>query len=196
MTIQTDNEIITLAEAGMIEPFERQLLRLGPTNVPAISYGLSSFGYDISLSANEFRIFRRRPGAIVDPKAFTDDHLEHADLITLGTGEQFFILPAHSYALGVSAERFRMPSDVVGVCVGKSTYARCGVIVNVTPLEPGWRGHLTIEISNSSDSDVRVYAGEGIAQILFHKGLRPHTTYRDRSGKYQDQPEQVTLARI
>lgn len=194
--IQTDNQIAELAEAGMITPFEPRLQRLGASHAPAISYGLSSFGYDITLSANEFRIFRRRPGDIVDPKRFTEDHLEHADLITTSTGEQFFILPAHSYALGVSAERFQMPSDVVGVCVGKSTYARCGVIVNVTPLEPGWSGHLTIEISNSSDSDCRCYVNEGIAQILFYRGLRPTTTYRDRSGKYQDQLEEVTLARI
>lgn len=196
MAILNDSQIATLAAAGMITPFEPQLHRLGATNVPAISYGLSSFGYDISLSANEFRIFRRRPGDVVDPKAFTIDHLEAQDLITTPTGEQFFILPAHSYALGVSVERFDIPANVIGTCVGKSTYARCGVIVNVTPLEPSWAGHLTLEVSNSSDSDVRLYANEGIAQVHFYQGNRPGVTYLDRAGKYQDQLEEVTLARV
>lgn len=195
--ILSDNEIHALAnEQGMIQPFESILQRLGPTNVPAISFGISSFGYDLSLSPEDFRVFQRRPGHVVDPKDFRAADLVQAQLQTECTGEQFFVLPAHSYALGVSAERLEMPSDVIGICLGKSTYARCGIIVNATPLEPGWQGHLTIEISNSSDSDCRVYASEGIAQVLFFRGLRPHITYQDRSGKYQHQVEQVTLARV
>jgi dCTP deaminase len=179
----------------MITPFRPQLHR-GDGHTQLISCGLSSFGYDLTLSPDDFRIFRRVPGTVVDPKHFTGSHLETSKLITLISGERFFVLPAHSYALGVSTERLHMPPDVVGVCVGKSTYARCGVICNVTPLEPGWKGHLTIEISNSSDSDVRVYANEGIAQVLFHQGATPQTTYADRSGKYQDQRHEVTLARL
>lgn len=193
--ILNDLEISRLAQLGMITPFAPAQIRTLSDGAPAISRGLSSFGYDITLSVREFRIFRRLPGDVVDPKAFTVDHLEYSTLHTNNEGA-WFILPAHSYALGVTVERFVIPSDVVGICVGKSTYARCGVITNITPLEPGWSGHLTLEISNSSDSDVRVYAGEGIAQLLFLRGERPDITYEDRAGKYQDQAHAVTLARI
>lgn len=189
-----DLQIAALAEGGMITPFIPRLIR-SVNEAPAISFGLSSFGYDITLSPKEFRIFRRIPGEVVDPKAFTMDHLEWSTLQQDSQGS-FFILPAHSYALAVSVERFTMPPDVIAICLGKSTYARTGVIVNVTPLEPGWQGHLTIEISNSSDSDVRVYANEGIAQLVFHRGTPPATTYADRSGKYQGQQHQITLAKV
>ena len=195
MSILNDTEIRRLGEAGMISPFFPAQVRTLNDAVPAISRGLSSFGYDITLSASEFRIFRRLPGDVVDPKAFTIDHLEWSTLTT-GPEGAWFILPAHSYALGVTVEHFAIPPDVVGVCLGKSTYARCGVIVNVTPLEPGWTGHLTLEISHSSDSDVRVYAGEGIAQLMFHRGERPEITYADRAGKYQGQQLAVTLAKV
>ena len=189
-----DLQIAALAEGGMITPFFPRLIRK-LNNHPAISFGLSSFGYDITLSPKEFRIFRRIPGEVVDPKAFTMDHLEWSTLQQDSQGS-FFILPAHSYALAVSLEHFKIPADVIAICLGKSTYARTGVIVNVTPLEPGWTGHLTIEISNSSDSDVRVYANEGIAQLVFHRGTPPATTYADRSGKYQGQQHQITLAKV
>jgi dCTP deaminase len=192
--ILNDLEIAALAEGGMITPFIPRLI-FRVNSVPAISFGLSSFGYDITLSPAEFRIFRRIPGDVVDPKAFTADHLESSSLQKSANGS-WFILPAHSYALAVTIERFRMPPDVIAICLGKSTYARTGVIVNVTPLEPGWQGHLTLEISNSSDSDVRIYADEGIAQLLFFRGNPPATTYADRSGKYQNQAHAVTLARI
>ncbi|MEN9860569.1 MAG: hypothetical protein RLZZ515_1051 [Cyanobacteriota bacterium] len=190
-----DLEILELCEqAQMITPFWPRLIRK-LNHHPAISFGLSSYGYDITLSDREFRIFRRMPGEVVDPKNFTLDHLEWSNLQQDSQGS-YFILPAHSYALAVSVERFTMPADVIAICLGKSTYARTGVIVNVTPLEPGWTGHLTIEISNSSDSDVRVYANEGIAQLIFHRGNPPATTYADRSGKYQDQAHQITLAKV
>lgn len=189
-----DLQIAALAEGGMITPFIPRLIR-SVNEAPAISFGLSSFGYDITLSPKEFRIFRRIPGEVVDPKRFTIDHLEWSTLQQDSQGN-FFILPAHSYALAVSLEHFKIPADVIAICLGKSTYARTGVIVNVTPLEPGWTGHLTIEISNSSDSDVRVYANEGIAQLVFHRGDPPSTTYADRSGKYQGQQHQITLAKV
>lgn len=189
-----DIQIIELAEQGMIAPYLRSQLRIIDDR-PVISRGVSSFGYDITLSATEFRIFRRIPGEVVDPKNFTIDHLEWSNLQT-GPEGSWFILPAHSYGLAVSMEHFSIPEDVIATCIGKSTYARCGVIVNVTPLEPGWAGHLTLEISNSSDSDVRVYANEGIAQLVFERGDRPAITYADRSGKYQHQAERVTLARV
>ncbi len=190
-----DLQILELCEqAKMISPFYPRLIRT-VDQAPAISFGLSSYGYDITLSGKEFRIFRRLPGDVVDPKAFTIDHLEWSNLQHDSQGA-FFILPAHSYALAVSVERFVMPADVIAICLGKSTYARTGVIVNVTPLEPGWQGHLTIEISNSSDSDVRVYANEGIAQLVFLRGDPPSTTYADRSGKYQHQQHQITLAKV
>lgn len=190
-----DLAIRDLAELGMIEPFYRHQIRTLTDGAPAISRGVSSFGYDITLSATEFRIFRRIPGEVVDPKNFTIDHLEWSNL-QLGSEGSWFILPAHSYALGVTVERFVIPEDILAICLGKSTYARTGVIVNVTPLEPGWTGHLTLEISNSSDSDVRVYAGEGIAQLVFLRGDRPDITYADRSGKYQGQALEVTLAKV
>ena len=190
-----DSAILELGRTGMITPCNAGQIRTISTGAPAISRGLSSFGYDITLSPLEFRVFHRIPGDVVDPKNFTPDHLSYAPLHT-GPQGKWFIQPAHSYALGVSAERFKMPPDVIGICLGKSTYARTGLIVNVTPLEPGWEGHLTIEISNSSDSDVRVYADEGIAQLLFIKGDRPAVTYADRSGKYQHQAHAVTLAKI
>ena len=190
-----DLQILELCEqAQMITPYHPCLVRR-VEGIPAISFGLSSFGYDITLSDREFRIFRRIPGDVVDPKAFTIDHLEWSTLHKDDQGS-YFILPAHSYALAVSVERFMMPADVIAICLGKSTYARIGVICNVTPLEPGWQGHLTIEISNSSDSDVRVYANEGIAQLIFHRGDPPSTTYADRSGKYQHQAHQITLAKV
>lgn len=189
-----DTQILELAQHGMIAPYLRSQLRTIDDR-PVISRGVSSFGYDITLSATEFRIFRRIPGEVCDPKNFTIDHLEWSN-IQNGPEGAWFILPAHSYGLGVSLEHFIIPEDVIATCIGKSTYARCGVIVNVTPLEPGWAGHLTLEISNSSDSDVRVYANEGIAQLIFERGDRPAITYADRCGKYQDQAERVTLARV
>lgn len=190
-----DLDILELCEqAQMISPYHPCLLR-AVDGIHAISFGLSSFGYDITLSPKEFRIFRRIPGEVVDPKAFSLDHLEWSPLQADAQGE-YFILPAHSYALAVSLEHFKIPADIIAICLGKSTYARTGVIVNVTPLEPGWQGHLTIEISNSSDSDVRVYANEGIAQLIFHRGTPPSTTYADRSGKYQGQSHQITLAKV
>lgn len=178
----------------MIKPFMPELVR-ELEGLKVLSYGCSSYGYDLRLSPREFLVFRHIPGTVVDPKNFNPANLEAVELHKDGNGE-FFILPAHSYGLGVAVERLQMPADVTGVCLGKSTYARIGVIVNTTPAEVMWNGHLTLEFSNSSGADVRLYANEGICQMLFFQGQFCGTTYSDRAGKYQNQPESVTLARI
>jgi dCTP deaminase len=193
--IKNDTWITQMAEQGMIEPFEPKLVRRTESDNPVISYGLSSYGYDLRLSAKDFRIFRHVPGTVVDPKHFKAANLEAAELHRDESGE-FFILPAHSYGLGVAMERLAVPNDVTVICIGKSTYARIGIIANLTPAEAGWRGHLTLEFSNSSSADCRIYAKEGIVQLLFLGGDPCNVSYDDRKGKYQDQTEQVTLARI
>lgn len=162
-------------------------------NGTAISYGLTSFGYDLRLSPNEFFIFRHVPGTIIDPKSFNKANLEQASLVNTPHGIAF-VIPGNSYALGVSLEYLHIPDNVITICVGKSSYARCGLIVNVTPFEPGWKGHPTLEISNCSSADAYVYANEGICQIMFFKGYTPLTGYGN--GKYQDQPHKVVVSRV
>lgn len=192
--IKNDIWITEKANQGMIQPFHPELVRR-VNDTPVISYGLSSYGYDLRLSASDFRIFRHIPGTVVDPKCFSPENLEAAKLHKDDSGE-FFILPAHTYGLGVALERIDLPDNVTVICIGKSTYARIGLIANLTPAEAGWRGHLTLEFSNSSSADCRVYANEGIVQLLFFEGDRCAVSYETRKGKYQDQTEQVTLARI
>ena len=192
--IKNDIWITEKANQGMIQPFQSELIRR-VNDTPVISYGLSSYGYDLRLSASDFRIFRHIPGTVVDPKCFSPENLEAAKLHKDDSGE-FFILPAHTYGLGVALERIDLPDNVTVICIGKSTYARIGLIANLTPAEAGWRGHLTLEFSNSSSADCRVYANEGIVQLLFFEGDRCAVSYETRKGKYQDQTEQVTLARI
>lgn len=183
-----------MAQKGMISPFEpKQIRRVG--DLPVISFGLSSFGYDIRLSPVEFRIFRHIPGNVVDPKNFNPENLEPTKLHEDANGK-YFVLPAHSYGLGVALERLEIPDNVTVICIGKSTYARCGIIANVTPAEAAWRGYLTLELSNSSSADCRIYANEGIVQLMFLEGDPCSVSYENRSGKYQDQQECVTIARI
>lgn len=183
--ILSDKEI---EKANIIEPFAHGVKRHG-----VISYGCSHYGYDIRLG-HKIKVFTHRYQRngnlrVVDPKNIDE---EVFDELVIDQGESF-VIPPHSYILGESIERFTMPEDVIGVCLGKSSYARCALIVNVTPLEPGWVGTLTLEISNSSPSPVRVYPGEGIAQILFFRGVNvPGTTYASKQGKYQNQ-EGLTL---
>jgi dCTP deaminase len=176
---------------GLITPLTPSLERYNGV-LPVLSYGTSSYGYDLRLSHKEFKIFRHVPGTVMDPKCFNPDNLETVRL-QVGTAGDYFILPAHSYGLGVALERLKMPSNVTAICVGKSTYARMGIIVNVTPAEAGWQGHLTLEFSNASGADCRIYAGEGVCQLLFMEGAPCETTYEARSGKYQGQDESVTL---
>ncbi|MBD2018858.1 dCTP deaminase [Leptolyngbya sp. FACHB-36] len=198
--LKNDRWIIEQAKTGMIEPFEPKLVRAvsldgnGLTR-PVVSYGLSSYGYDIRLSPNEFLVFRHIPGTVVNPKQFNPNNLEPVPLHSDKDGD-FFIIPAHSYGLGVALERLKVPENVTVICIGKSTYARVGLIANLTPAEAGWRGNLTLEFSNSSSADCRIYANEGVVQLLFLEGAPCETSYEARRGKYQDQPEQVTLARV
>jgi dCTP deaminase len=179
-----DHEIRKLAqEQGMIEPFIEKQKRDG-----VISYGLSSFGYD-ARAAREFKIFTNVDNAIVDPKDFS--HQSFVD-----RSVDVCIIPPNSFALTHTVEYFRIPEDILVICLGKSTYARCGLIVNVTPLEPGWEGHVTLEISNTTPLPARVYANEGIAQFLFFKGSSAcETSYADRKGKYMGQ-KGVTLPKL
>jgi dCTP deaminase len=179
---------------GLVTPLEPILERYNGV-LPVLSYGTSSYGYDLRLSPKEFKIFRHVPGTVMDPKNFNPDNLESVR-IQVGTAGDYFVLPAHSYGLGVAFERLCMPPNVTAICVGKSTYARMGIIVNVTPAEAGWQGHLTLEFSNASGADCRIYANEGVCQLLFLEGEPCETTYQDRSGKYQGQGEQVTLPRV
>lgn len=192
--IKNDRWIKGQADNGMISPFEHSLVRKIDDR-PVLSFGLSSFGYDIRLSSEDFRIFRHVPGTVVDPKNFQPANLEQASLHEDENG-QYFILPAHSYGLGVALERLDVPPSITVLCIGKSTYARVGCIANLTPAEAGWKGHLTLEFSNSSHADCRLYANEGIVQLLFFEGEPCETSYATREGKYQDQGHEVTLPRI
>jgi len=182
MSIRPDIWIREMAlEYHMIEPFvESQICAMH--GQPVISYGMSSYGYDIRVS-NEFRVFTNIYGSIVDPKNFDTKGLIKVD-------GDVCLVPPNSFALALSVERFRIPRNVMTICVGKSTYARCGIIVNVTPFEPGWEGRAVLEISNTTPLPARIYANEGLAQVLFFESDTPcETTYADREGKYQNQCE-------
>jgi dCTP deaminase len=184
MAIKSDRWIREQARAhGMIEPFEDRQVRDG-----VVSYGLSSYGYDIRV-ADEFKVFTNVFNTVVDPKRF--DPRSFVDIKS-----DCCIVPPNSFALARTIEYFRIPRDVLTVCLGKSTYARCGIIVNVTPFEPEWEGHVTIEISNTTPLPAKIYANEGIAQVLFFQSDEPcEVSYRDKQGKYQAQ-RGVTLPKI
>ena len=196
--LKNDRWITAQAADGMIEPYQRELVRyLDPKNQlgPVLSCGCSSYGYDIRLSSAEFLTFRHVPGTVMNPKRFNPANLEPAPLHQDEDG-RYFILPAHTYGLGVALEKLKVPPNITVICLGKSTYARLGIIVNTTPAEASWEGHLTLEFSNSSGADCRIYAEEGICQLLFFEGDPCETTYQDRAGKYQHQPERVVMALV
>ena len=183
-SIKADRWIKKMAlEHGMIEPFEDRQVRQG-----VVSYGLSSYGYDIRV-ADEFKVFTNINSTVIDPKSF--DPRSFVDLKA-----DVCIVPPNSFALARTIEYFRIPRDVLTLCLGKSTDARCGIIVNVTPFEPEWEGTVTLEISNTTPLPAKIYANEGIAQVLFFKGDEaPEVSYRDKQGKYQGQ-KGVTLPKL
>lgn len=165
---------------GIIEPFVDHLVRFDESGNKIVSYGLSSFGYDLRVS-DEFKVFTNVNNTIVDPKQFND-----AAFVDMRTKE--CVIPPNSFALARSMEYFRIPRNVLALCIGKSTYARCGIIVNVTPFEPEWEGYVTIEISNTTPLPAKIYAGEGIAQVIFYECDTPcDVSYADRKGKYMKQ---------
>lgn len=193
MALKSDKWIRRMAnEFGMITPFENQLLRqAGDRRI--ISAGLSSYGYDIRLAPDGFRVFSPVTGIEIDPKNFDQLSLVEVPLRSAADGASYWLMPPHSYALGVTVETFKIPRSVIGICMGKSTYARSGIIVNTTPLEPGWRGRLVLELSNSADLPARVYCNEGVGQILFFEADEEcEVSYEERAGKYQDQTGIVT----
>ncbi|AFZ66213.1 dCTP deaminase [Deinococcus peraridilitoris] len=187
MSIRPDWWIRERAREGMIEPFSDNLVRKSESGRGIISFGLSSFGYDLR-AAPEWRIFVNAFNTVVDPKSFDVQSLVEFD------GDEC-IIPPNSFVLTRSVEYLRIPDTVMVVALGKSSYARCGIVANVTPLEPGWEGHVTLELSNTTPLPAKVYANEGIVQLLFFEGDRPDVTYRDRQGKYQGQTG-VTLPKL
>ena len=184
MAIKSDKWIKRMAlEHKMIEPFEDRQVRAG-----VVSFGLSSYGYDIRV-ADEFKVFTNVNNALIDPKDFDPRSFVDIKADTI-------IVPPNSFALARTVEYFRIPRDILTVCLGKSTYARCGIIVNVTPFEPEWEGTVTLEISNTTPLPAKIYANEGAAQFLFLQGNEPcEISYRDKAGKYQGQ-RGVTLPKI
>ena len=184
MTIQSDKWIRNMAKSHeMINPFEENQIRDNK-----ISYGLSSYGYDARVS-NEFKIFTNVNSEVVDPKNF-----KQSNFISKRVSE--CIIPPNSFVLASTVEYFKIPNDIMVICLGKSTYARCGIIVNVTPLEPGWEGYVTLEFSNTTPLPAKIYANEGVAQFVFIQGNeKPEVTYSKRKGKYMKQ-RGVTLPKI
>jgi dCTP deaminase len=188
MSILCDTQI---RDSVRIEPFADNVKRPG-----TVSFGVSSYGYDVRVGTR-FKVFTNATSggtAIVDPKAFTNDLFITID--TAVTGKDHIVIPPNSFALAETVETIDVPRDVLAICVGKSTYARCGIIVNVTPLEPEWRGKVTIEISNTTPLPAKIYANEGIAQMIFLKAQKAcAVSYADKGGKYQDQAG-LTLPRV
>lgn len=209
--ILNDVRIIEEAAKGLISPFINKIQR-EDSNIKIISKGLSSFGYDISLSDKDFRVFLHpiyfpifipriikrlftNKSLIIDPKEFSEDFLINMEVKEDSKG-RYFILPPLSYALGVSVEYINLPRYLTAICIGKSTYARAALHLNTTPLESGWFGNITLEMQNALWLPIKVYVNEGIAQLLFLEGEPCLTSYADRKGKYQDQPESVVLAKV
>lgn len=179
MPVKSDKWIRRMAEKGMIEPFSPQLVRHNESG-KIVSYGTSSYGYDVRC-ARFFKVFTNIHSAVVDPKNF--DPRSFVDVET-----DVCIIPPNSFVLAHTVEYFRIPRNVLTICVGKSTYARCGIIVNVTPLEPEWEGHVTLEFSNTTNLPAKIYANEGVAQMIFLESDEIcETSYADRGGKYQGQ---------
>ena len=181
MSIKSDKWIKLMStNQEMIKPFSEDQVRIDENGDKLISYGVSSYGYDVRCS-NEFKVFTNIHSAIVDPKSF--DEKSFVDITS-----DVCVIPPNSFALARTVEYFKIPRNVLTICLGKSTYARCGIIVNVTPLEPEWEGHVTLEFSNTTNLPAKIYAGEGVAQMLFFESDEEcDVSYKDRGGKYQGQ---------
>jgi len=195
MSVLADWEIKKLAEEEeMISPFVDRLVSK-EDGKKLLSYGLGSYGYDIRLSPEQCLIFGKVQAGDCDPKDFDPAILKPAELLEDEKGK-YFLLPPYGYCLGVAMERLKLPRDVTVVAVGKSTYARSGILVNITPAEAMWEGYLTLEISNCTGLFNRIYANEGITQLLFYRGNPSSVSYQDRKGKYQDQPREVVFSQV
>ena len=196
MTIKSDLWLRRMAEEQqMISPFLAELVRESNGN-RIISAGTSSYGYDMRLADDGFRIFSSVYGLEIDPKHFDENSLIEPELRTAEDGAQYYLLPPQHYGLGVTVETFKMPRNVTGLAIGKSTYARAGLLVNATPLEAGWTGRLVVEIANLANLPLRVYVNEGIGQILFFESDENcAVSYSDRGGKYQNQTG-LTYAKV
>ena len=181
MSIKSDKWIKQMSkDCEMKNPFSENQIRVDENGVKLISYGVSSYGYDVRCS-DEFKVFTNINSAIVDPKSF--DEKSFVDITS-----DVCVIPPNSFALARTVEYFKIPRNVLTICLGKSTYARCGIIVNETPLEPEWEGHVTLEFSNTTNLPAKIYAGEGVAQMLFFESAEVcETSYKDRGGKYQGQ---------
>jgi len=196
MSIKSDSWIKRMSHSqNLIHPFEEKLIR-AVADRRIISSGLSSYGYDCRLARDEFKVFSPVTGTEIDPKNFDPDSLLDVPIRRADDGSDYWLLPPHSYALGVTIERFQIPRNVTALAIGKSTYARCGLIANTTPLEANWCGRLVVELYNAANLPVRLYAEEGFIQILFFESDEEcETSYSDRGGKYQDQ-KGLTLAKL
>lgn len=188
MSVKSDRWIRQMAEnEGLIQPFDSQLVR-EVEGRRIISAGASSYGYDMRLADDGFRVFSPIHGTEIDPKQFDEESLIEPPLRTADDGSKYYLLPPQSYGLGVTAETFRMPRNVTGIALGKSTYARVGLMVNTTPLEAGWTGRLVVELANLANLPLRVYVNEGIGQVIFLGSDEDcEVSYEDRGGKYQGQ---------
>ena len=196
MSIKSDRWIKRMSRSQqLINPFEETLIRTVDDR-RIISCGLSSYGYDCRLARDEFKVFSPVTGTEIDPKNFDPNSLLDVPIRRAEDGTDYWLLPPHSYALGVTIERFQIPRNVTALAIGKSTYARCGLIANTTPLEANWCGRLVVELYNAANLPVRLYAEEGFIQILFFESDEEcETSYSDRGGKYQDQ-KGLTLAKL
>ena len=185
MAVMSDKWIKKMVkEKQMIKPFEKNQIRK-----EGISYGVSSYGYDARVSSH-FKIFTNVDSAVVDPKNFSNQSF-------VDRKTDVCVIPPNSFALASTVEYFKIPRNIMVICLGKSTYARCGIIVNVTPLEPEWEGHVTLEFSNTTPLPAKIYANEGVAQFIFLKGNEsPETSYSDRKGKYMKQGPEATLPKL
>ena len=194
MSVLSDQEIKDLAAEGMIAPFSDRLVS-ERDGIKLLSYGLSSYGYDIRLSPSQCLLFGGVQHGMCDAKNFDAEILKETELHEDERG-RYFILPPFGYCLGVAMEYIKLPRDVTVVAVGKSTYARAGIMANITPAEAGWEGYLTLEISNCTPLFNKIYADEGICQLLFYRGQPCVTSYQERKGKYQKQPAEVVLSKV